>query len=143
MYKRDLDIEVDEYGNNLICIGWLDDNNNFPKGEGASELFSYKLWGFCQHKFNSKRGFHACEYCDLGADSIPSINWEGELLKFGYSEIRVFSQDGKVYSAPNLIFHYIMEHNYAPPQEFVDAVMHGPRPASYEYYKLVGNLMKN
>ena len=31
---------------------------------------------------------------------------------------------GAIYAAPNLIYHYVAEHHYAPPQEFVDALLH-------------------
>ena len=41
----------------------------------------------------------------------------------GNGEIRVTGEDGTVYAAPTMIAHYVAEHHYLPPQEFVDAVL--------------------
>ena len=30
---------------------------------------------------------------------------------------------GRVYAAPTLIWHYVTEHGYRPPDEFIDAVL--------------------
>ncbi len=38
------------------------------------------------------------------------------------AEIRVLGKNGKSYAAPNLIYHYIKDCGYFPPQEFIDAV---------------------
>ncbi|MEU6085276.1 hypothetical protein ABZ865_00445 [Streptomyces sp. NPDC047085] len=40
----------------------------------------------------------------------------------GHAEIRAVSDDGVLYVAPNLIIHYIVDHLYGPPAEFLDAV---------------------
>jgi len=71
------------------------------------------------------------------------IYYGNESLKAGFSEIRVFGKKGKVYAAPNLIFHYIMEHDYTPPKEFIEAVCYGASPNSVEYYKQVIKLKVN
>ena len=41
----------------------------------------------------------------------------------GNGEIRIDANDGITYVAPVLILHYVSEHHYAPPQQFVDAVL--------------------
>jgi hypothetical protein len=41
----------------------------------------------------------------------------------GDAEVRVTGRDGKVYAAPNLLYHYIEKHGYKPPDEFVEALM--------------------
>ena len=51
--------------------------------------------------------------------------------------MRVWGKDGNVYAAPSLIFHYILQHGYQPPQEFIDAVMDSENPDSDEYYQKV------
>ena len=61
----------------------------------------------------------------------------GKTLRLGFAEIRAFSDDGKVYAAPNLMFHYIVDHSYLPPSEFIDAVLKGPRPSHPSYFKLL------
>ena len=54
-------------------------------------------------------------------------------LWLGSAEIRVFSNEGVTYAAPNLIYHYIVDHHYLPPEEFIRAVLEGPLPDSPEY----------
>ncbi|MEV7677989.1 hypothetical protein AB0O64_05415 [Streptomyces sp. NPDC088341] len=56
-------------------------------------------------------------------------DWEqfGESARFGSSyrlgnaEIRVVSDAGELYVAPNLVLHYIVDHGYRPPDEFIEA----------------------
>ena len=55
----------------------------------------------------------------------------------GSAEIRVVSDEGQLYAAPNLIYHYVASHNYAPPSEFVRAVLLGPCPPEDRYYELL------
>ena len=38
-------------------------------------------------------------------------------------EFHVQAKDGTIYSAPTLILHYIDEHNYLPPEGFIDALL--------------------
>jgi len=82
------------------------------------------------------RGFHGCNLCSEKTGYL-SAKRDGEELKLGSAEIRVIGVDGKIYAAPNLIYHYITVHNYRPPDEFIDAVLNGPRPDSHEYIKYI------
>jgi len=43
-------------------------------------------------------------------------------MHLGSAEIRVQGIDGAVYAAPNLIYHYMANHNYLPPEEFLGAI---------------------
>jgi len=45
----------------------------------------------------------------------------------GYSEIRVNGPSGQSYAAPCLIYHYINERGYKPPDVFLPALRTGPR----------------
>ena len=47
--------------------------------------------------------------------------------------MRVFGPAGATYAAPNLIYHYVVDHQYLPPDAFVRAVLDGPLPGSPEY----------
>lgn len=58
----------------------------------------------------------------------------------GGAEIRVFSPTGKLYAAPNLIFHYVEAHDYLPPQEFMDALFAGPLPPNNIYFEHLKNI---
>ncbi|WP_444843366.1 DUF7919 family protein [Enhygromyxa salina] len=58
--------------------------------------------------------------------------WRQEELKLGSGQIRVL-HGATWYASPNLIVHYVAEHEYRPPDVFLDAVFNGPQPATQEY----------
>lgn len=138
---------------NVVNIGWLDGAHAYPKGD-VPERFVEKLWAFCRVAVDRSRGLHPCDFCDVGPYIPPKpgtgiqclmrrqANWvvvqRGEdILILGSSEIRVFGRDGTIYAAPNLIYHYIVEHQYRPPDVFIQAVLEGPQPGSDEYQALL------
>jgi hypothetical protein len=43
----------------------------------------------------------------------------------GDAEIRVGAEDGTWLVAPTLVLHYVTDHAYAPPPEFIEAVATG------------------
>ncbi|WP_405683310.1 hypothetical protein [Streptomyces sp. NBC_00057] len=51
--------------------------------------------------------------------SRPAMDTE---VWLGSAEIRVRGADGTLCTAPNLVIHYITEHQYCPPEEFCRAV---------------------
>jgi hypothetical protein len=61
-------------------------------------------------------------------------------LLLGSAEIRVISNTGVIYAAPNLIYHYVHAHSYAPPAGFVEAVLAGPCPPDQAYFDTLSNL---
>jgi hypothetical protein len=61
----------------------------------------------------------------------------GQERRIGTAEIRVFGPMGAIYAAPTLIYHYVAEHHYKPPAEFVHAAITSPRPPSDEYRALL------
>lgn len=117
-------------------VGWLDESTPFPTGP-TSNAFRQKLLSYCQPEYVVQRymGYHTCQFC---AESKPvvQVEWEGGRFALGDGEIRVIGT-GVVYAAPTLIYHYVADHDYAPPQEFVQAVLNGPGPGSSEHRILV------
>jgi hypothetical protein len=45
---------------------------------------------------------------------------------------------GRIFFAPEMIAHYVERHGYAPPDEFVSAVMACPLPGTEAYATVVG-----
>lgn len=88
-------------GNNVPSQGWADDNKKqeFLKRVRAAEQRPQRL---C-------RGWHDCGIC--GGDTFNG-------------EIDFFS-NGKIYTAPCGVSHYIEAHNYKPPEEVIAAVLGG------------------
>ena len=86
--------------NKGVNVGWLDVEHVYPTGETSRE-FIYKLSEL--EVFNRHRGYHKCQFC-------PNSQGNGIV------------QVGK-YIAPAMLFHYVLEHDYLPPQEFINALI--------------------
>lgn len=108
-----------------LNVGWLSAGHDFETGPAPNEfkvkLFALKLepvalsWIY----FNGDPPWHQCEFCGNG-----HWCWENK----GVGEIRV-TKDGITYCAPVLVLHYVMAHNYRPPQEFIEAVLDWKLPS--------------
>ena len=107
-----------------LNIGWLAKGNEFPTGDVGPDVVD-ALIRHAAAPVNVMRGVHDCEFCE--AES-PQTVWtaDGSVSAWlGFSEIHVSGTDGIRYAAPTLIVHYVTEHDYLPPAEFIDALM-GP-----------------
>jgi len=118
-----------------LNIGWLDGQHPYPTGDTSIE-FQTRLLMFCKGVVNGTRGWHECEFCPAKPYDPMA---ENDLDPLGTAEIRVFHK-GRIYAAPNLIYHYVAEHHYRPPEEFIDAVLNAPIPSSSEYEQLITTL---
>ena len=114
----------------------------FQKGFTGQE-FKEKLLRFSSDEFivNLYRGYHTCEFCNL-TDSQWYNEQNGKYkgahwASIGNGEIRVWSKS-TVFAAPTLIYHYVVEHQYKPPNEFVEAILSG-EPDSEEQKELFGS----
>jgi hypothetical protein len=118
------------------CVGWLDAGHVFRTERPQPHLLD-ALWAYCSVLVEPTRGLHSCEFCSRPPNTHVR---HGKRLLLGSGEIRVFSSTGEAFAAPNLVYHYILEHQYQPPEEFLQAVEKGPRPESDEYRELLGRL---
>jgi len=118
-------------------IGWLGHGHEFPTKPPSDDLLE-SLWIFCSISVALARGGHDCEFCPSGSAYIAK--WNGQQLLQSCAEIRVFSEQGRIYAAPNLIFHYVQVHHYHPPEEFLEALHNGPRPPHRNYYESLEKL---
>lgn len=137
MYYPDLSLyKYAEEGRapSVLNVGWLSKKYAYPQGD-VPEAFLERLWSFCRSSVLHMLGFHRCPFCTR-EPGILAQRGEEE-LRLGSGEIRVFGKGEKVYAAPNLIYHYVIEHHYYPPEEFIQAVMEGPLPGSQEYETLI------
>jgi hypothetical protein len=112
----------------LYNVGWLERCAPYPKGVVGPDLTA-KLLALCKYPVNQYRGWHGCHFCKEYPVRITDS--EGEFC-LGDGEIRVPAKDGNVtYAAPNLIYHYVVAHQYLPPAVFLDALsaLSLPNPA--------------
>lgn len=111
-------------GDHIRAIGWLHPDHLYAKGV-VSEDFLSRLRKFADRSGRSGEalyfawpvGAHTCEFCreahGVGNFGVPS--------------------DGLLFVAPEMIVHYVEEHGYRPPAEFVAAVLRSPLPDTEEY----------
>ena len=115
----------------VVCIGWLHPDYPYPQGVVPPE-FVLRLREFALQwpeslaalGWDLKRGCHACGYCGqewrMGSFGVPAGD--------------------RVFYAPALIAHFVERHGYAPPAEFVAAVLSCPLPIAPEYVEAVKDL---
>lgn len=125
MWYEDLtecDYFGEEYSKILTAVGWLENGRVFSTGESPKEFYE-KLCEFSKNPwtFVICAGPHECNLCQFeGATSSQNI---------------FFPHNGKIYVCPKLITHYINNHFYLPPVEFIEAVLACPTQGSVEYLK--------
>ena len=91
-----------------------------------------RLWTFCCNPLFYTLGYHKCPFCRDSSFGIL-VQHGREKRRLGSAEIRVLGRENVVYAAPDLIYHYVVEHYYRPPDEFIQAVLEGPLPDTPEY----------
>jgi len=68
------------------------------------------------------RGYHNCDIC---GESRVTISWREREHEVGAVGHHLVKRDRVLYFCPGFILHYILHHEYRPPDEFVDAVRDG------------------
>jgi hypothetical protein len=105
---------------NVLNIGWLDKDHDFEKGATPEGLLA-KLRqiilseGNFQSRVNQMRGVHSCHLCLANNFSDVYV---------GSCQLWIPSIENNIYfAAPSTIIHYIQDHNYKPPNIFVESVL--------------------
>jgi hypothetical protein len=123
-------------GEHVRAVGWLHPDHEYTKGDVPVE-FLLRLKTFIASSgassealyFGAFFGFHTCEFCDHvhGVSDFGVPNGVHGSRNFGVP-------DGDLlFVAPEMIGHYVEQHGYCPPPEFVAALMRSPLPESEEY----------
>lgn len=58
-------------------------------------------------------GFHVCEYCET----------DGQRPETSSGDVTLNFANGRSYVMPDMISHYVKDHGFKPPQEFIDDVL--------------------
>jgi hypothetical protein len=111
-------------GDHVRAIGWLHPDHPYPCGT-VPAAFQARLEAFARLASDSTvalalpvaHGYHICEFCN------DARGWRN----FGVPAENV------LFVAPELVAHYVSEHTYTPPAEFVAAVLASPLPDTPEY----------
>ena len=107
-----------------VAVGWLHPEHPFSRAEVPPAFLAKlkgcaELWGESIDALNwgAAGGYHTCEFCGKawgsGTFGVPA--------------------GGRLFYVPEMIAHYVEHHEYAPPAEFVAAVMACPLPGTPEY----------
>jgi len=118
----------------LLAIGWLDEVHSFSQDK-VREAFLDKLFELLIKPWAPMHllGFAECPFCTLDSHRIT---YNDKTIVIGALNLFV-PGDGFLYAAPSLIAHYILAHNYVPPQEFCDAVLRCPPMRSPAYFDAI------
>lgn len=111
----------------MLWVGWLDSRSRayagFPRRPPSRALIQ-KLRMFIELG-QPRLGITLGRFeCNIGSGPCTkTLKVAGREL--GSAEIFVCSRvrEGVVYRAPDLVLHYVAQHSYAPPPEFVNAVV--------------------
>lgn len=115
----------------VVHVGWLDNVHPFPNGAVEDRLIE-RMKRLAVNPVELYRGKHICELCKEPANLVKTTTnqlvidpncswWRWAEERSGNGEIRVF-RAGVTFAAPVLIVHYIREHRYLPPGDFLKAV---------------------
>lgn len=128
------------------CVGWLDAQLDYPQGSVPSTLSEKirEILFLDIHNAEAKRqgtfdktqaiqvhqhymrGYpQPCPFCKktITVEPIGLEHYLGGSEKvLGRNQICLPSEAGLFFAAPTLIYHYITEHQYLPPQEFLTAL---------------------
>ena len=103
-----------------LNVGWLDPAHAFNRGTTNAE-FHRRLFALCQQPVHRTRGIHRCGFCPATSETVREAV-DGQTVCLGSAEVRVVAQR-TTYAAPDLIYHYVVRHQYRPPEEFIRAVL--------------------
>ncbi len=107
----------------LLAVGWLESGDPVPKlgSDTVRGPLVEKLRRFLvrdQPELPVFAGFHVCSIgpCSTRDDFEVSRCGSGELY------VPHLTKAKTLYCAPRLVIHYITDHDYGPPAEFIEAV---------------------
>ena len=114
-----------------LGVGFLHRKQQFATGSTPSrvvlKLATYLLTPVCQRAKPMP--------CPLCGERVTT-EIDGEEIALGSAEIRILGDDD-IYAAPDLILHFITDHSYRPPQQFIDVVKKSVGVDSAEHRALI------
>jgi hypothetical protein len=116
--------DMETLADSWVAVGWLEPDHPFPRGEVSLEFVARlrefaRRWGQSVEAlgWSVAGGYHTCEFCGKA---------------WGSGTFGVPAGD-HVFFVPEMIAHYVEQHGYAPPAEFIAAVLACPLPGTPEY----------
>lgn len=110
-----------------LNVGWLERGEEFPTGSTSDEFAAGLIRLIKDHPRARTRGWHSCSlpHGDFRLPYPLRVEVDGQAVTLGAAEVRLIGADQRIFIAPDLIYHYVIDHQYLPPKEFVEAVLLG------------------
>jgi hypothetical protein len=106
----------------LRAVGWLE-RPGFTTGTVPKDCIGALIEGLRGGIFSDGyRGYHSCTLC---GKSLVEVKWKRRRIGLQGHGHYLVERGQVVYMAPALLLHYILDHDYHPPEEFLDAVVKG------------------
>jgi hypothetical protein len=126
-------------------VGWLDAKKSFNRGE-VDLYFLEKLSAIILGSENIDvhvNRVRSADSCALFDCDVKEIKKGSRSEYLGTSEIWFPSVvEGEFFAAPSLVYHYVAEHNYLPPKEFIISVMNFNLDKSFNAQALYLSVIK-
>lgn len=113
----------------IVHIGWLDPEHPWTRGQVAAHDRE-RLAAFCQHPIWSSLASNRCCLC-----LPPAFIRLSSGQPLGAGLVYVITANC-IYACPDLIIHYVDEHDYAPPADLLRALHTCPLPQTPWYSEL-------
>lgn len=116
----------------LIAVGWLGRDMEYQKGPLPEPELLRKLMRHVQQPYGGPlllMGVHTCELCGAGEPTNRLRRLKVKTAKYNSGEF-CLPYAGKLICAPLMLVHYLDAHEYAPPQEFWQALADAPEPGA-------------
>jgi len=112
-----------------VCAGWLDASREYSRGPVPPEFVAV-LSRLCRDTTFRTRGFHYCNLCvpdhepQFVSDYVKAVVYDdrGD-FEVGNAEVRVRGLGEAMFVAPDMVIHYVVDHGYRPPDDFIEAVL--------------------
>jgi hypothetical protein len=131
-----------EHHLSVLNVGWIGCGMSYPRGETSSNLLE-KMKRIIVNSETSffkpivwrSRGQDRCPVCGL-QDLVLEDGINIEVL--GSSELFIPSslQNNLYFISPLLLYHFILEHAYLPPNQFIDSIMAIDENSNFEGEKI-------
>ena len=102
-----------------LNVGWLSKKKKFPLGQISSSLLKKLKLLANTNRVLESRGLYECELC-VSPNTIDNFV---EVFHRPTSSAQIHLEyRGVVYCSPEMIVHYIEDHNYLPPKIYLNAL---------------------
>ena len=100
----------------VVAVGWLNSSEEFEKGSVPNNFLICLRTLWSRGIVIRTLGHHECDFCEGGYGT-------GERATSSSENFLIDKENKIKYIFPEMIFHYIEEHNFLPNKEFIKFVM--------------------